>query len=445
MPRLATLARFGRELFAAVGTGWSQFWFGPSPTTPLEIVRIGVGSAILFHYGMATPFLFDFWGGDTAWLPREVAIRTFDNSWMQSVFFYFTASWQWITFHALFLFCCTAFVVGWRTSWVKWIVLIGHISYEHRNMMITYGAESIIANLLFILCLAPVGCAISLDRVRAVRAAKRANLEATLPPYTSPWAGACTKLVQIQMVVLFLYSGIEKIRGDDWWDGNAIWLVFSTYEFYNGMPLDLLARQYWLVTVATYGTIFLEIAYAFLIWPRRTRPYLLAAAIFLHLMFMIVMGLVYFSYIMIMGHMSFVRPEWLHRLGEAWKRRTGDMEMIYDGRCGFCVRSMAWLLAFDGLGQIRIRDFRTNPSPIVSDAQLEKVLYLVLPGGRALPGFEAYRHVVLRVPGLWWLVPFFYVPVVSRLFGHPIYNWIAANRGRLSAFRWGVRRSALSS
>jgi len=60
-----------------------------------------------------------------------------------------------------------------------------------------------------------------------------------------------------------------------------------------------------------------------------------------------------------------------------------------------------------------------------------------LPDGRALPGFEAYRYVVPRVPGLWWLVPFFYMPVLSRLFGHPIYNWVAANRGRLSSVRFG--------
>jgi len=33
------------------------------------------------------------------------------------------------------------------------------------------------------------------------------------------------------------------------------------------------------------------------------------------------------------------------------------------------------------------------------------------------------------------MVPFFYVPVFSRLAGHPIYDWIAANRSRLSAVR----------
>jgi predicted DCC family thiol-disulfide oxidoreductase YuxK len=145
------------------------------------------------------------------------------------------------------------------------------------------------------------------------------------------------------------------------------------------------------------------------------------------------MRLYYFSFVMMMGHMSFVRPEWLTRLGLAWKRKMGEMEMIYDGRCGFCVRSMAWLLAFDGLKQIKTRDFRTNPSPVVSDARLEKALYLVLPDGRTLPGFEAYRYVVLRVPGLWWQIPLFYVPVFSRLIGHPIYNWIAGNRSWLSS------------
>jgi predicted DCC family thiol-disulfide oxidoreductase YuxK len=270
--------------------------------------------------------------------------------------------------------------------------------------------------------------------VRAVRAAKRESLDATLPPYVSPWTGACTRLMQIQMAVLFLYSGLSK-RADDWWNGDALWLVLTTNEYYNPVVVDLLARQYWLVNVATYATILIEVAYPFLIWQRRTRPYMLAAAIVLHLQFAIFLGLFYFAFVMIMGHLSFLRPEWLERLGAWWKRRIGEMEMIYDGRCGFCVRSMAWLLAFDGLRQISIRDFRTNPSPVVSDAQVEKALYLVLPGGRALPGFEAYRYVALRVPGLWWQIPFFYIPVLSRLFGHPIYNWVAANRGWLSAMR----------
>jgi predicted DCC family thiol-disulfide oxidoreductase YuxK len=441
MPGPVTLARL-RAGFATLGRAWSRFWFQERPTSPLELARIGLGAALLLHYGMATPYLLDFWG-DAGWMPRDLALESADDAWTQSVFFYFTAPWQWTAFHVVFLLCCAAFMLGWRTSWLKWIVLAGQISYDHRNPMLIYGVDKILASLLFILCLAPIGRALSLDRVRAVRAAKRVSLDAMPPPYSSAWAGACTRLMQIQMAMLFLYSGAEKVRGDDWWNGDAIWMVFTTNEFYNRFVLDLFASQYWLVNIATYSTILIELSYPFLIWQRRTRPYLLVAAIFLHLQFATFMGMPYFSFVMIMGHMSFVRPEWLTYLGEAWKRKMGDMEMIYDGRCGFCVRSMAWFLSFDGLRQIRVRDFRTNPSPVVSDAQMEKALYLVLPDGRALPGFEAYRHVVPRVPGLWWQLPFFYVPVLSRLFGRPLYNWIAANRGRLSALRLELPRLLL--
>src|SRR5262249_2097219 len=190
--------------------------------------------------------------------------------------------------------------------------------------------------------------ALSLDRVRAVRRAKLEKLGARPPQYSSPWAGACIRLMQIQMAVLFFYSAIAKLKGDDWWEGDAIWIVFTTPEHYSRFMLNLLASHYWISNVGTYATILIEIAFPFLIWQRRTRPYLLAGAIFLHFQFGLLMGLFYFSFVMVMGHMSFVRPEWLARLGEAWKRKIGDMEMIYDGKGGFCACSLAWFLAVDG-------------------------------------------------------------------------------------------------
>jgi predicted DCC family thiol-disulfide oxidoreductase YuxK len=288
------------------------------------------------------------------------------------------------------------------------------------------------------LCLAPVGKAWSLDRVRAVRAAKRKNLQAVLPRFTSPWACACTRLIQLQMAVLYFSSGFEKIRADDWYEGNAVWFLFASSEQYSQRLLDLFASQYWIVNLGTYATILIELSYPFLIWRRRERPYMLSAALFLHFMIAAFLRMYYFAFVMSMGNMSFLRPEWLKNLGEWWKRRAGDMEMVYDGRCGFCVRSMAWFLAFDGLGQVKVRDFRTQPSPVVPDEKVEKALYTVLPDGRAFPGFDAYRYIVLRVPGLWWMVPLFYIPVLSRLIGRPIYHWVATHRTWLSTATGGT-------
>jgi len=47
-------------------------------------------------------------------------------------------------------------------------------------------------------------------------------------------------------------------------------------------------------------------------------------------------------------------------------------------------------------------------------------------------GFDAYRYTVLRVPGLWWAVPVFYLPIVSCFVGRRVYDWIANHRGHIS-------------
>ncbi len=420
-----------QALRSSLKRAWDDVWFQDRPTTQLELVRIGLGFGMLCHYGLGSAYLFEIWGNQ-GWFPPELlATLPADVAFMKSPLFYITQPWQLSAVHFMFLFCCAALMVGWRTNWVKWLVLIGHLSYVHRSPEVTYGVDAILASLLMLLCLAPIGKAISLDRVRALYNAKQDNLDAQLPVFTSRWAFACRRLMQLQMAVLFFFSAAHKLGEKDWWQGDAIWHVFTTSEYYNATLLDLFATHFWIVNIATYGTVLIEIAFPFLIWQRSTRAWLLIGAVFLHLLFFFFLGLHYFSWVMIMGHASFLRQEWLDSLGAWWKRRMGIMEMIYDGRCTFCVRSMAWFLAFDNLGQINTRDFRNSPSRVVSDEEMEKALHMVSADGTALAGFEAYRYAVLRVPGLWWQVPFFYIPGLSRLFGIPIYNWVAENRSKL--------------
>jgi hypothetical protein len=110
------LTRFARDTFAALSRAWSQVWFQDSPTSPLELTRIGVGAALLLHYALATPHLFDLWG-DAGWMPRDVVLMIRDP-WMQSIFYYFGAPWEWVAFHGLFLLCCAALsaVTGCRNA-----------------------------------------------------------------------------------------------------------------------------------------------------------------------------------------------------------------------------------------------------------------------------------------------------------------------------------------
>src|SRR5262249_55903279 len=98
MPRQGMFVDCVRRSLAAIGRVWPRIWFQPSPPPPLEIARIGIGSAVFIHYAMATPFLFVFWG-DSGWLPTDTALLYVNGPWMQSVHFYFTAPWQWAAFH----------------------------------------------------------------------------------------------------------------------------------------------------------------------------------------------------------------------------------------------------------------------------------------------------------------------------------------------------------
>ena len=425
------MSTFAVKFMSDIKECWFKIWFQDKNTIPLEVSRMGIGFLLFFNYAMFSPSDVVALYGESgifssAVVPEMSQITSF------SFFVYFDQAWQLLTFHYVFVALCFCLFVGWQTRWVKWLVLIGHISYFNRNEFLFYGVDAVLIALLLILCIAPIGSALSLDRVRQVRNHKKEHgLEAILPLPTSQRGFACQRLMQLQMAVIYFSAGIEKLYGDMWWSGVAPWAALNNNEV-AFFPMGFLADQFWLVNLMAFGTIFIEISYAFLIWGYKTRPYLLVAALFLHFSIAAMMGMYYFATAMIFGHLAFMRRHWYVYAGEWWRKKMGQMEMIYDGECGFCKRAMASFLAYDGLQQISVRDYRTNPSPVVASEKVDKALYLVTEDNKAIPGFDAYRYAVIRVPGLWWQVPFFYIPVLSKLFGRPIYNWIAANRGTIS-------------
>src|SRR5438552_3684235 len=72
MPAYLTVLGAIAQVFARAGAAWSRFWFAKVPTTPLELVRIGIGAVMLANYCLAAPHLFDFWGDNGFMMPRAV-------------------------------------------------------------------------------------------------------------------------------------------------------------------------------------------------------------------------------------------------------------------------------------------------------------------------------------------------------------------------------------
>jgi len=83
------------------------------------------------------------------------------------------------------------------------------------------------------------------------------------------------------------------------------------YAFF---PVGFFAEHFWIVLIMAYFTIAIEILYAFFIWDYKTRPYFLGMAILLHLCIAIALGIVYFSAVMIVGHLAFMRRSWYEKI-----------------------------------------------------------------------------------------------------------------------------------
>lgn len=277
---------------------WDRFWFAPRSSLPLDFLRIGLGAALLWNYAVMTPELDYFYGPHGVIPLQSLELAREKDPWMQSVFFLVSGNTGLYIFHALFLSCLTAFIIGWKTAWVKWVVFVGHVSYLHRNPSIYYGADNIASSFMFILCLSPVGRRLSMD----ARPSPAADPD--------PRSTVCIRFVQLQLCILYLLAGLEKLQGQTWWSGDAVWIAMNNWEFANVAP-DFFARHYYLINLLTYGTLAFEISYPFLIWNKSWRPWLITSSVLMHLGIGWVMGLWWFAFVMCLGNLAFVDfPAW---------------------------------------------------------------------------------------------------------------------------------------
>jgi predicted DCC family thiol-disulfide oxidoreductase YuxK len=112
---------------------------------------------------------------------------------------------------------------------------------------------------------------------------------------------------------------------------------------------------------------------------------------------------------------------------------AGKGVVLYDGDCPLCQRTIAILKKLDWLGRLAFQNCRDEahwpPSdqPLVMSRLLEE-MHVVPPGRwRTYAGYAAVRWIAWRVPLLWPVAPFLYIPGVPWL-GNRAYLWVARRR-----------------
>ena len=302
---------------------WNDFWFTSTAPATLSAIRVFAG-AMLFYTHLV--WSFDLWSffGPNGWLPLDLYSldRSYDGespSFLWSIFQHVQSTGLLWTIHiiALIAFFCLMIGLFSRTSAV--LSAFFAIMYVARVTPGAYfGLDKVNCMLALYLALGPCGARYSLDRLWRMRRGATGDV-----PKSSA-ANMAIRLMQIHLCAIYLFSGLGKLEGESWWTGEAIWLSIASLE-YQSLDVTWLGHYPWLMNFLAHSTVFFELFYCFLIWPRFTRPWMLAIAFGIHSFIALCMGMITFGLVMLIANMAFLYPHTVRKLMDPLARRFSLM------------------------------------------------------------------------------------------------------------------------
>jgi len=300
------IANYFRDLYRGTLAGWNRFWFSPTDPATLGLIRILAGAMLFYTHLVWTLDLPGFFGRH-GWLsPSAIASLPEDGRLKWSWFYWIDSPGLLWVVHIAALVVFALFTIGLWSRVMSIVAFLATISYINRASLAQFGLDDTNAMLVMYLMVGPSGAAYSVDRWL-----KRRRAEGQLAIEPRVGANISIRLLQVHMCVIYLFSGIGKIQGENWWNGNAILMAVANQE-YQSLDITWLIHYRWLASLLAHATVFWEASYCVLVWPRLTRPLVLAMAVGIHLGIGAFLGMWTFGLAMIIGNLAFVSP-WVVR------------------------------------------------------------------------------------------------------------------------------------
>jgi hypothetical protein len=221
-----------------------------------------------------------------------------------------------LTIHLAALAVYFLLMVGFFSRTMALLGFLIAVSYANRITPGAYfGLDKINCMLALYLLLGPCGARYSLDRLWRL---KRGG-PTEVPPSSA--ANLAIRLIQVHMCIIYLFSGIGKLQGEPWATGEASWLSFAMLE-YQSLDMTWMAKYPYLMNLMTHITVFWELSYCALVWPRLTRPWVLLMAVVVHGGIILFLGMPTFGLVMLVGNMAFVSPKTVRKFFDPIARRV---------------------------------------------------------------------------------------------------------------------------
>jgi predicted DCC family thiol-disulfide oxidoreductase YuxK len=326
---------------------------------------------------------------------------------------------------AVLLFLAT---IGWKTRVTTPVgglaafliagLLRTYSFFWHQDLIALYVAG--------VLCLTPCGDGFSLDRLIAVA---RGRPWRDRSPVLYGWARyACWTALALP----YTAAGLSKLRngGINWWNGTTMRRALLTdtlnpMQFAWTLSLDLAYLPERVFTFLGLTAVGGEVFYGLVLlfpWARMVFPVIMGM---MHIGIVFLQNILFMDLILlqtIFYDFTKVR-KWI---GARLNARLGRLEVLFDGDCMLCRRTVEIMRRLDLFERLTFTDFRHQPVPGLSPEALARDMHVVR-GGQAYRGFDAYRRIALVLPLGWLVAPLLWLPGMASI-GPRVYARVAAGR-----------------
>jgi hypothetical protein len=269
-----------------VYTGWLFFF------------RINVAGFALLHYLSVQPDFADLYSYKGYVYP-DILDASYDHLsfTITSLQFFLQKLHIAISYESLLLICRFAYpvalvllITGLFTRAGAIASLFFQLLFIKSIHLYEYGIDYFTTVALFYCCIFPVGKVFSIDNKLRKHPKEPVNHDLFL------------LLLRANLSIAYFFSGFDKIIGESWRNGEAIWKALHSHNYYNLFSLDFLPASFFLL--AGWGTLLLEMCYPLFINIIATRKYWLWGIIGMHIFIALFMGLFFFSALMIILNLS---------------------------------------------------------------------------------------------------------------------------------------------
>ena len=284
---------------------------------------------------------------------------------------------------------------------------------------------------MFVLSFSRCGDAFSIDAIR--QAARHRGQFRFAPSGEYSWP---LHMIRLVWATIFFLAGVAKLRqsGFEWmFTDNMMNLILrKQVNWEPPTELGLFFVKYpWTCVAMSAGAVVIEIAAPLVLISRIARLLIVPSMLGMQIGIRLIMGDDFTQFMSI--YLFFV--PWA--LVGAWTLRSvpakPSVEVLYDGNCGLCGKTVAVLRRIDLFGRLRFRDVVADWQAIQADhKQLDRDavlmdMHVVSHAGQVSVGYEAYRRIARSVPLGWLCLPLLYLPGVSYI-GRRVYRRVADHR-----------------